>query len=96
MQLRGIIVLAATDGYTAGSRDVARPASSEFGSGPRVSVGSTYAATLQVQDPLLMRIVPRHRRPLSVRTLPEYCRLLQDHFNLILCGNGETEQIASP
>jgi hypothetical protein len=38
VKLRGIIVFAATDGYTAGSYDVALPASSEFGR--RIEVGS--------------------------------------------------------
>ena len=63
--LGGIIVFTATDGHTAGRRDVDRPASGEFGSGPRMSVGGQYAATLRLEEPL------RPRKMRSIRVLIE-------------------------
>lgn len=63
--LCGIIVFAVTDGHTAGNHDIALPASSEFGLGPRTSVSGSYAATLQVQQPL------RPRQMQTVRVLIE-------------------------
>lgn len=63
--LGSIIVFTATDGYTAGRRDVDRPASGEFGPGPRTSVGGQYAATLRMEEPL------RPRKMQSIRVLIE-------------------------
>lgn len=45
--LSSIIVFAATDGHTAGKHDIDPPASSEFGLGPRASIGGNYTATLR-------------------------------------------------
>jgi len=58
-----IIVLAATDGYTADTHKLSRPASSEFGLGPRRSASGIYVATIEAQQPL------RPRRMQSVRVL---------------------------
>ena len=61
--LGSIIVLIATAGYTAGSHNISRPASNEFGQGPRVSIGKNYIATLEAAQPL------RPRQMQSVRVL---------------------------
>jgi len=63
--LGSIIVFTATDGYTARNHVQDRPADSEFGPGPRTSVGGTYIATLQTLQPL------RPRQMQSVRVLIE-------------------------
>ncbi|HNP36225.1 MAG TPA: FixH family protein [Woeseiaceae bacterium] len=53
--LGSIIVLIATVGYTASSHNISRPASKEFGQGPRVSLGRNYMATLEAAQPLRLR-----------------------------------------
>jgi hypothetical protein len=61
--LSTIIVFVATDGYTAGTHDVSRPASSEFGPGPRTSTGKYYVAMFEAQQPLR----PRKMQTVRVR-----------------------------
>jgi hypothetical protein len=60
--LGSIILFAVTDGHTAGKHSVEPPARSEFGAGPRTSVGGHYAATLRLPEPLR----PRKMQTISV------------------------------
>lgn len=53
--LGSIIVLAVSNGHTAGRHVIDPPASSEFGPGPRSSDGGKYATTLLVEAPLRLR-----------------------------------------
>ena len=61
--LSAIIVLAASDGHTAGIHNVSRPAGSQFGPGPRRSDGGIYVATIELQQPLR----PRQMQTVRVR-----------------------------
>jgi len=53
--LSGVLVLAACDARAAGKHDIEPPAKSEFGLGPRASVGGRYTAVLQSSQPLRPR-----------------------------------------
>jgi hypothetical protein len=53
--LSGVFVFAARDAHTAGRHNIEPPAHSEFGLGPRASVGGHYTAVLQPGQPLRPR-----------------------------------------
>jgi hypothetical protein len=53
--LSSVIVFAARDAHAAGKHSVQPPAQSEFGLGPRASVGGRYTAVLQPSQPLRPR-----------------------------------------
>ena len=53
--LSGMLIFAARDAHAAGKHDVEPPARSEFGLGPRASVGGHYTAVLQPSEPLRPR-----------------------------------------
>ena len=53
--LSAVVVVAALDAQAAGKHDIEPPAKSEFGLGPRASVGGHYTAVLQASQPLRPR-----------------------------------------